>query len=199
MSSAYTGDMIRAIIFDCFGVLTTDTWEEFLTSLPADQRGAASVLNRVYDAGHLTRVEYRRAIQDLTGKQPRYIEDLLGNEIHKNSGLLEFIKQLKPAYKLGLVSNIGTNWVREYFLTVSEQALFDTFVFSFEVGLVKPDERIYRLVSDRLGVPPEACVMIDDVECNCRGAEAIGMQAIVYQNVSQMREELRAILTSEVS
>jgi len=113
--------------------------------------------------------------------------------------LFALISELKPAYKIGLLSNIGTNWVLEHFLTPKEQALFDTFVFSFEVGLVKPDERIYRLVSERLGEPPEACVVIDDLERNCQGAEAIGMQTIVYKNLSQMRSKLGEMLKSDSS
>jgi len=186
--------MIRAIIFDCFGVLTVDVWLEFVTSLPLEQQAEASALNRVYDAGHLSRDEFGRAMQDLTGKQPRYVEDLPSNQLHKNADLLALIKELKSTYKIGLISNIGTNWVLEHFLTTEEQALFDTFIFSFEAGLVKPDERIYRLASERLGEPLGACVMIDDLERNCQGATDCGMQAIVYQNLTQMRSELNDLL-----
>ena len=95
--------MIRAIIFDCFGVLTVDTWQEFVTSLPPDQQAEASVLNRVYDAGHLSRSEFGQALQDLTGKQPHYVEDMMGNELHKNTDLLALIKELEPSYKIGLL------------------------------------------------------------------------------------------------
>lgn len=188
--------MLRAIIFDCFGVLTADTWQEFVTSLPLHQQTEASALNRVYDAGHLSRAEFGRAMQELTGKQPRYVEDLLGDGLLKNTELLAFIKELKQSYKIALLSNIGTNWVLEHFLTPEEQALFDVFVFSFEAGLAKPDGRIYRLASERLGEPPEACVMIDDVERNCQGAEDIGMESIVYQNLTQMRAEFRKKLAN---
>jgi len=62
--------MIRAIIFDCFGVLTVDVWPEFVASLPLEQQAEASALNRVYDAGHLSRGEFGRAMQALTGKRP---------------------------------------------------------------------------------------------------------------------------------
>jgi epoxide hydrolase-like predicted phosphatase len=188
--------MIRAIIFDCFGVLTVDTWQEFAASLPSNQRTEASVLNRVYDAGHLSRAEFGQAMQALTGRQPRYVEDLPVNDLHKNAELFTLIKKLKPSYKIGLLSNIGTNWVLEHFLSPEERALFDTFVFSFDTGLVKPDERIYRLVGERLGEPPAACVMIDDLARNCQGAEDSGMQAIVYRNLTQMRAELQALLKS---
>ena len=187
--------MIRALIFDCFGVLTVDTWQEFVTSLPLDQQAEARVLNRVYDACHLSRDEFEQAIQGLTGKQPRYVEDLAGNELRKNTDLLNLIKELKPSYKIGLLSNVGTNWVLDHFLTAKEQALFDTFVFSFEVGLVKPDEQIYRLVCERLGESPDACLLIDDLERNCQGATDIGMQAIVYQNLTQMRSDLSKTLS----
>jgi epoxide hydrolase-like predicted phosphatase len=186
--------MIRAIIFDCFGVLTTDLWQEFVTGLSLNQQHDVSALNRAYDAGHLDRDDFMRAVVDLTGKQPHYVEDQQMGDSPKNTALFSDIKVLKQSYKIGLLSNIGTDWVREHFLTTEDRALFDSLVFSFEVGLAKPDERIFRLACDRLGEPPEACVLVDDIERNCRGAEDIGMRAIVYQNLTQMRAELHKLL-----
>ncbi len=42
----------------------------------------------------------------------------------------------------------------------------------------KPDPEIYSLTCDRLGVPPERCLFIDDLLCNVEAADALGMETI---------------------
>lgn len=189
--------MIKAIIFDCFGVLTTDKWKEFVASLPKSQVEAASSLNRAYDAGHLTHDEFLQSIKALTGKQPAAVEDLLDNETTKNSQLLDYIEQLKPHYKIGMLSNVATGWVTDSFLTASEQKLFDAMVFSYDVGASKPDHRMYEAIIERLGVAPEECLFIDDSEGHCVAARDSGMQTIWYQNFGQMKTELEKSLAQK--
>ena len=53
--------------------------------------------------------------------------------------------------------------------------LFDAWVISGEVGLRKPDPAIYELAAERLGLPPEACVFVDDLPGNLKPARALGM------------------------
>jgi putative hydrolase of the HAD superfamily len=91
-------------------------------------------------------------------------ESLLGNEIVKNDVLLDYIRELKKSYKIGMLSNVANNWIRDYFLTEDEQALFDEMIMSFEVGMTKPDPRIFLLACDRLRVGPHEAVLVDDVE-----------------------------------
>ena len=73
-----------------------------------------------------------------------------------------------------------TNNVREWeplwrsMLPVDE--IFELVVDSGFVGCRKPEPRIYELTLERLGVPAEACLFVDDVEVNCEGARKAGMQ-----------------------
>jgi putative hydrolase of the HAD superfamily len=186
--------MIKAVIFDCFGVLTTDTWKEFTATLPQSQKASATSLNHAYGAGAMTKPEFLQAVQDLTGKQPKYVDNMLDNETAKNSELLAYIKELGKSYKIALLSNVATNWIRDYFLTAEEQAMFHTMVFSFEIGTTKPDPRMFQSVAERLKVSPGECVMVDDVERYCAAAENLGMKSICYQNFNQMKAELEKIL-----
>jgi putative hydrolase of the HAD superfamily len=187
--------MIKAVIVDCFGVLTSDTWKEFVESLPEDQREPAHQLNHAYDRGHISKSEFLDAVQDLTGRQPSYVDEKLDNETTKNTDLLAYIAELRQrGYKIGLLSNIATNWIRDHFLTDAEQALFDEFVFSYEVGLTKPDPRIFQLMAERLGAEPAACIMIDDIDSYCAAAREQGMQAVQYQSFEQLKAELEPLL-----
>jgi epoxide hydrolase-like predicted phosphatase len=187
---------IQAIIFDCFGVITQGTWKAFMESLPptADTK-RASDLNRAYDARMISLQEFLDGVKQATGREPQQVEELLAEDIVKNIKLLEYIKQLREqGYKIGMLSNIATNWVREQLLTPKEAALFDDMVFSFEVGMAKPDPRIFQLVCDRLQVAPEQAVLIDDIDYYCAAAEGIGMRAIVYKDFAQTQRELRKLL-----
>lgn len=190
--------MIKAIIFDCFGVLTTDRWREFTATLPEHQRSKAGELNQAYCAGSLRDPEFVQAVAELTGASEQKIRAIINNDsegVAKNTQLLKFIATLKQSYKIGLLSNVATGWVRDDFLTPTEQQLFDSFTFSYEAGLAKPDPRMFELAAQRLGVPLSACMLIDDVERYCDVARELGMRTVLYRNFLQAKAEIKKALT----
>lgn len=186
--------MIKAIIFDCFGVLTADTWHEFRLSLPPDQQDEASDLNHQYGAGMISEPEFLNSVSELTGKSEDEISHLIDNEQSKNRALLDYIRTLKPKYKIGLLSNVASSWIQDEFLTAEEQTLFDAYVLSFEEGITKPDPRIYRIAAERLGVLPAECIYIDDIDRYAAAAENEGMKALVYKDFSRFKQEISALL-----
>jgi putative hydrolase of the HAD superfamily len=60
--------------------------------------------------------------------------------------------------------------------------MFDVVVISGEVGMRKPEERIFRHAAGLLGLEPAQCVFIDDIEVNVTSAEALGMTAILHHD-----------------
>lgn len=186
--------MIKAIIFDCFGVLTADSWHEFRMSLPSEQHTPASDLNHQYGAGVINKEEFLGSVSELTGQPEDAISKLIDNEQSKNLALLNYIGVLKRQYKIGLLSNVASNWIRDEFLTAEEQKLFDAFVLSFEEHITKPDPRIYRVAARRLGVLPEECVYIDDIDRYAAAARDEGMSGLVYHNLSELKTELEPLL-----
>ena len=187
--------MIKAIVFDCFGVLTADSWRAFCDSLSETvDVNAARDLNHQMDAGLLPRDDFAILVAQITGKTPQFVMDLISNESSKNTQLLSYIVNLKPKYKIGLLSNVSSNWIRDSFLTVEERALFDQMVFSFDVGMTKPNPRMFELVCERLGVGAEQAIMVDDVIHYCEAAIAVGMKAINYTEFNKFKTELESIL-----
>ena len=75
--------------------------------------------------------------------------------------------------KVGVLSNIAFD-IRPAFTARGFDEHVDEFVLSFEVGSIKPDPRIFRLLLDRLGVPPEEALMVGDSAEADGGAEALG-------------------------
>ncbi|GAB3567046.1 HAD-IA family hydrolase [Amycolatopsis endophytica] len=70
---------------------------------------------------------------------------------------------------------------------------FDALVFSGEVGLAKPDPRVFLLTAERLGLPAPACVMVDDSRRNIEGATAAGMVGVHHTSVEGTLAELSAL------
>lgn len=186
--------MIRAIIFDCFGVLTEDKWHAFRVSLPANVKDRARELMRQWSGGFLTEPQFIAQAAQLTARSPAFIEALITADRAKNTALLNYIATLKPHYKIGLLSNVASDWIQAQFLTPAEQQLFDDIVLSYRVRLTKPDPRIFKLAADRLAVLPKECVFIDDIERYCRGAESAGMKSLVYQDLAKLQNDLEKLL-----
>lgn len=187
--------MIKAIIFDCFGVLTGDLWKEFLASLPEGQKGKAHDLNRALDSGYLSHRDFYHQIHELTGRMPEEVEHIISAEMKKNTLLLRYIAELNQKYKIAILSNISSNWITQHFLDSHEVKLFDSIVISVEIGVTKPDKRAFEIAAQKLGVSPHDCIMVDDSEANCQAAINVGMQAVLYDNFVDFKQQLQKLLT----
>lgn len=193
--------MIKAIIFDCFGVLLADVLRAKIASVRQVDPVAAQQLTDIVKSsnrGILTREESAKQMAEIFGMDYR---DLItaGDEGEvKNEELIEYIKTLRPRYKVAMLSNIRSRERLDVRFDPGElDSLFDVVVASGDVGLIKPERQIYEMVADKLGVSPDECVMIDDVEEFCRGAEAVGMQSIHFESTEQGVRELEALLSAQ--
>jgi len=168
-------------------------WRLFTAGLPENLLQPARDLNQQLDLGHIDYETFTRKIIELTGQSPVEVERLKSSEIVKNGPLISYIGVLKQHYKIGLLSNISSNWIQTSLLTAQEIMLFDDMILSHQVGLIKPDPEIFKLTCRRLGVKPETAVLVDDIQNNCIAARAVGMQAICYQDFAQFKTELNAL------
>lgn len=64
---------------------------------------------------------------------------------------------------------------------------------SGEVGLIKPDERIYRLHAETFGLIPAATLFIDDSAKNVEGAKAAGWNALLFTGADRLAEDLKGL------
>ncbi len=108
--------------------------------------------------------------------------------------LIEYIRSLRSSCKTGLLSNAFSN-LRQVISEVWKfNDAFDEMIISAEVGLLKPDRRIYYLALDRLGVSPDEAVFVDDFLSNIEGARRVNMQAIHFKSPQQVLAELEELL-----
>jgi putative hydrolase of the HAD superfamily len=186
--------MIRALIFDCFGVLYRQSADVLYDLMPPEKRQAWQDIVHACDHGFISRADYFEQIAELLGKNVDDIRQLEQREHTRNEPLFEYIKVLKQEYKIGLLSNIGNETMDRLFSKEERHELFDAFILSSEVGLIKPAREIFEVAANQLQVPVEECVMIDDLLKNVEGAQQAGMKALLFTTNGQLEQDLKRVL-----
>lgn len=188
--------MIKAVIFDCFGVLAEDGWLPFKRQYIGSNKELELVvhdLGKQNDYGMITNDEYFARAAKLIGVEETALRSAIGRR-KPNLQMFDYIKtNLKKRCKIGLLSNANFDVVHELF-TPEQAELFDAYVLSYESKLVKPDPRMFELMAERLGVEVEECVLVDDVERYCSAAEDAGLASILYKSPEQAIESIERIL-----
>ena len=106
------------------------------------------------------------------------------------ASMLDVVRAARAAgIRTGLLSNSwGLDYERDGWDT-----LFDAVVISGEVGLRKPDPAIYALAAERLDLPPEQIVFVDDLRPNVRAAAATGMVGVQHVDLETTVSELEIL------
>lgn len=188
--------MIKAIVFDCFGVLATDGWLPFKRinfSKNPELFNRATELNREVDRGIISYDQFVKKIAQMAQVSEKLAHEQIDNNI-PDQQLFKYIKkELKPHYKIGVLSNAAANWLGEIF-TKEQNALFDAIALSYEVGAIKPEPKAYETIAKRLGVKTAECIFVDDQQRYCLGAEKVGMKSIGYAEFAPFKERLKQLL-----
>ncbi len=93
--------------------------------------------------------------------------------------LLDGLRDLRKTYKIGLISNAWSG-LRPWIVSRKFDDAFDFMVISAEVGVAKPDARIYQYALEQFDVAPAESVFVDDFPVNVEGARLAGMHAILF-------------------
>jgi putative hydrolase of the HAD superfamily len=97
-------------------------------------------------------------------------------------------------YRMALLTNNVREWQPLWRPVLPIDEIFEVLVDSGFVGIRKPDAEIYELTLERLGLPAEACLFVDDTEVNCDAARALGMAAVHFRDTEQTLAEMSAAL-----
>lgn len=108
------------------------------------------------------------------------------------AGMLDLIRSLRQAgLRTALLSN---SWGNDDYPRHLFPDLFDVVVISAEVGMRKPEERIFRHTAALLGLEPQECVFIDDVAANIAAAQAIGLIGVHHREPGPTAARLTELL-----
>ena len=199
---------MNGLIVDFGGVLTTNVFQSFKQFAEAEgldrdaikrafreDREALGLLRRL-EKNEITVEEFEPRFAERIGVPEDRVDGLVGRlfaGVGPEEKMLDAVRRARAAgVRTGLISNSWGSGL-EYDEGMLEE-LFDAVVISGDVGLHKPDPAIFRLGAERIGVPPEECVFVDDLRENCAGAEEVGMTAILHRGPDSTLPELERLL-----
>jgi putative hydrolase of the HAD superfamily len=194
---------VRGVIFDFGGVLIDMRWDISAGLEEAHGLPRHAILETLYrtptwqeiERGRGDLVAWRhdahRLLEERAGRALPRLHDawIAARQLIRPN--IQLARRLRPLYRTAILSNADQS-LRGRLHELGIHDLFDTVISSAEEGLAKPETEIYRRAAARLGLPPEACVFVDDYEANVRAAEALGMRGIVYR--VDRGEDLPALL-----
>lgn len=94
---------------------------------------------------------------------------------------VDLARRLRAGYRVSVLSNADLSLRARLRDDHRLLDLFDDVVVSAEVGMAKPDPEVFRLAARRLGLPPEACVFVDDWDVNVSAAREVGMSGVCFR------------------
>jgi len=214
------GGHLRGLLVDYGGVLTNPLPEFMAEWVKADGidpdrfaelmrrwLGPGADRNPVHDleTGRISAAEFERLLAaellERTPAQPGAADRAAGmltrmfSGMRVESSMIDVVRTVRAAgVRTGLLSNSwGLDYERDGW-----DALFDAVVISGEVGLRKPDPAIYALASERLGLPPEQIVFIDDLRPNVQAAAAAGMVGVQHVDLQTTVSELEILFETSL-
>lgn len=190
--------MIKALVFDCFGVLLGNPLLNRLLALDETDSQKADQVRAVGHAADMGILSYDESLQAIAQILDCPVDDLRQERDRgevRNQQLIDYILSLKDQYVIGLLSNVsGRDRLDARFLAGQLDQLFDVVIASGDVGYVKPEPEIYELMLNRLEVEASEAVMIDDIQTFCDGAKAVGMQSIRFISNRQLMTDLQHLI-----
>jgi epoxide hydrolase-like predicted phosphatase len=197
---------IRAVVFDIGGVLeiTPNTgWiEKWEARLGLSSGGIAEQLRATWrggDIGEISEEEVEKRTAEILGLEDAQIKELMHDLWEEYLGTLNvelatYFAGLRPRYQTAIISNsfVGAREKEQERYGFGDMC--DLIIYSHEVGIKKPDRRIFELTCERLGVQPSEMIFLDDVEEAVAAARELGIHAIHFKETSQSIADIEARL-----
>lgn len=109
--------------------------------------------------------------------------------------LLNYIRSLRGQYVTGLISNAWSD-LRDYLVREKMENAFDHIIISAEVGVAKPEPKIFQIALEQARVSPNEAVFVDDFYVNIEGCEKVGMKGIHFKDATTALEQLKQLLST---
>ncbi len=206
---------ITTVISDFGGVLTTPLVQSF--AAVQDETGIAfeelaKAMARIQEedgrhplyeleTGKLTEAEFLRklgeSLEPALGHRPELhrFSEIYFDALHPNEPMIDLMREAKQGgHRMGLLTNNVREWEPLWRSMLPVDEIFEVVVDSGFVGCRKPDREIYDITLERMGVPAEECLFVDDIDVNCDAARELGMSAVHYQHNDQAIPEIRETL-----
>jgi putative hydrolase of the HAD superfamily len=179
---------MKTIIFDMYGVIIKESKGNFIpytyNHFPKTEHER---ITKVFKAdklftkagnGEITSDEF---LTMLGYDNPQFhMRDYIENHLTMDEDFYAFAENIKGKYKFALLSNDVSDWskyITEYYKL---NDYLPVKIVSADVRCRKPETRIFQIALERLVLPPDKCIFIDNSVENLRSASKIGMDAILF-------------------
>jgi putative hydrolase of the HAD superfamily len=207
---------IEAIVSDFGGVLTTPLMNSFLALQDAHgvgpedfgkaMRAAESTgdgENPLFklERGDITEPQFLEILRDgfeaAAGHRPKLhrFREVFFEALDPNEPMIELMRELKiSGRRMAMLTNNVQEWEPLWRTMLPVDDIFEMVIDSGYVGYRKPEKQIYEITLERLGLPAEVCLFVDDMELNCDAARELGFTAVQYRDADQAIADVRAAL-----
>ncbi|MEW5817160.1 MAG: HAD family phosphatase, partial [Spirochaetota bacterium] len=195
---------IKGLILDFGGVISQPQAPDRvatmsrLLNLPVDTfKDTYFSLRGRLDLGRITSYEYWREIMAVHSITPKVeiIDKLIREDVLSwtriNDEMISFIRDKRAGTeKISIISNMTLDcldYIEKNFRWLN---IFDSPVFSCNLGLIKPDKPIYEYCLRNLNLQPDECLFTDDSGSNVLGAKNVGMHAIHFSSFLEFLDQV---------
>lgn len=194
------GQTVSNVIFDVGNVLIDFCWEKTCEMLHfsrdiIDAFEKNMILTDVWDMLDEGTISLEHAILRFIEAMPQYEKEVrlfwehADTFVEEYDYAFELIKELKEkGYKVYLLSNYPLDMYKLHWPTFRFFELVDGYIVSAVEKLRKPDIRIYKLLCERYGLEPSACIFFDDRQINVDAAIEVGMLGILFESDETVKQ-----------
>ena len=195
--------MIKVIVFDMNGVVVTnfsqEVWEKHAKKLKLSVDELKKIFKEYVAWDNVTKKATAERFwlhrkNDWKNIELKDLKSLL-KDLHAsekvNPEMIELIKNLRGKYKIGVLSNVSG--VLPDLLKNKYQIpeLVDYSLSSADFGIAKPDSKVFSKMLTKLKLKPEELIFIDDKLHNVEAAKQIGIKAMHFVEMKQLKKGLR--------
>ncbi len=197
---------IQAVVFDIGGVLeyipdlgVRGIWEQKLHLQEGELNKKLAEVWYAGSVGTITLDDVHVQVGGILGinesEVQAFMDDIWEEYVGiPNTELIDYCRELRANYRVAILSNsfVGAREREEARYQFSQLSEF--IIYSHEVGMMKPDPRIYALTCERLELSPQEVIFIDDVQKNIDSACEFGIHGIVFENNQQVVLDIESII-----
>jgi epoxide hydrolase-like predicted phosphatase len=197
---------IKAIVFDIGGVLEISPdlgldkkWEQKLNLKPGELNQHLREIWKGGSIGTITIEQVHTQIGKIMGWGQKQVNEFI-DDVWKeylgtlNVELADYFRSLRPKYQTAIISNSFVGAREKEAGHYQFDSICDFIVYSHEVGISKPDPRIFTLACEKLGLQPNEIIFVDDHEDVYVSAVEMGMHCFEFKNNAQIIADIEACI-----
>lgn len=194
--------MIKVIIFDVGGVYLKGSFINFVNRsrkiLGINEKFHADkevIFDKRFNKGETTAEEcFTKYFQvPINSRQMKKIIKVWTSTWKSSNEMKKLVTKLNKNYRLAILSNSDPLNSPNYFKK-GWYKYFDTVILSHEVGVLKPEKKIYEIAINKIGVKANECLFIDDQKDCLKPAKSMGMATILFKSISKLEKDLKKYL-----